>query len=375
MRPAPRACSSRAPPPEVRAAVREAIAEARGARARSGGLGPASRPEPRGLVVIVSGGTSDGPVVHEARIRAELLGYDRGGARGRRRRGPPSTGDALPDIARADCVVVVAGMEAALASVVGGLAPCPIIGVPDERGLRLGARRDHGAERDARVVRGRPRRRRDRRRARGRERRGADRTRQERGVTRARLPRLHRRDRRRHGARGARGRRRSRGATHGPAGRARVCPRCSSRSPERRGRAFPPPTSRWWTRTPARSAARSVAELRARDRGLDHLRRGPRSARSRRSAGWPRPRRRCIGVPVGRAAAPRARLGRHADRPLRGVRPAGGARRSSGWCARRSRTRGASSTPRMAFFPPRARRSSRCSAAPRSWASRRRPSS
>jgi pyridinium-3,5-biscarboxylic acid mononucleotide synthase len=41
---------------------------------------------------------------------------------------------ALPDLQRADCVVVVAGWDAALASVVGGLVPAPVIGVPTSTG-------------------------------------------------------------------------------------------------------------------------------------------------------------------------------------------------------------------------------------------------
>jgi NCAIR mutase (PurE)-related protein len=91
-------------------------------------------PELRGCVTIVSGGTSDGPVLHEARIRAELLGTevvvreDVGVA------GLHRLGDALPDLLRADCVVVVAGMDAALASVVGGLVAAPVIGVPTSVG-------------------------------------------------------------------------------------------------------------------------------------------------------------------------------------------------------------------------------------------------
>jgi hypothetical protein len=91
-------------------------------------------PEPRGLVLVVSAGTSDGPVVHEARIRAELLGttvvvHEDVGVAGVHRLAP-----VLPDIERADCVVVVAGMDGALASLVGGLAPAPVIGVPTSVG-------------------------------------------------------------------------------------------------------------------------------------------------------------------------------------------------------------------------------------------------
>jgi NCAIR mutase (PurE)-related protein len=91
-------------------------------------------PEPRGTVVIVSAGTSDGPVVEEARVRAELLGaevvvHEDVGVAGLHR-----LATAFPDLQRADCVVVVAGMDGALASVVGGLVSAPVIGVPTSVG-------------------------------------------------------------------------------------------------------------------------------------------------------------------------------------------------------------------------------------------------
>jgi NCAIR mutase (PurE)-related protein len=87
-----------------------------------------------GQVSIVSGGTSDLPVVREAQVRAELLGttvrvqQDIGVA------GIHRLAAALPDIEAADCVVVVAGQDAALASVVGGLSAAPVIGVPTSTG-------------------------------------------------------------------------------------------------------------------------------------------------------------------------------------------------------------------------------------------------
>jgi len=119
---------------ETREAVREVAPDAEeDARARciwfARGI-----PEPRGLVVMVSAGTSDGPVLHEARIRAELLGtsvvvHEDVGVAGVHRLGP-----VLPDIERADCVVVVAGMDGALASLVGGLASAPVIGLPTSVG-------------------------------------------------------------------------------------------------------------------------------------------------------------------------------------------------------------------------------------------------
>jgi len=94
-------------------------------------------PEPRGVVAIVSAGTSDGAVVHEARVRAELLGtevvvHEDVGVAGLHR-----IASALPDLARADVVIVVAGLDAALASVVGGLVAAPVIGVPTSVGYGI----------------------------------------------------------------------------------------------------------------------------------------------------------------------------------------------------------------------------------------------
>jgi NCAIR mutase (PurE)-related protein len=93
-----------------------------------------SEPEPRGRVTMVSAGTSDGAALHEARIRAELLGtnvvvYEDAGVAGLHRLAP-----ALDDLARADCVVVCAGMDGALVSVVGGLVACPVVGLPTSAG-------------------------------------------------------------------------------------------------------------------------------------------------------------------------------------------------------------------------------------------------
>jgi pyridinium-3,5-biscarboxylic acid mononucleotide synthase len=87
-----------------------------------------------GTVAIVSGGTSDAPVVTEARVRAELLGttvrvHADAGVAGLHRLAP-----AMDDLRAADCVVVVAGQDAALASVVGGLVAAPVIGVPTSTG-------------------------------------------------------------------------------------------------------------------------------------------------------------------------------------------------------------------------------------------------
>jgi pyridinium-3,5-biscarboxylic acid mononucleotide synthase len=119
---------------EARAALRRVAPDAEeDARARLAWVAR-NVPEARGLVTIVSGGTSDGPVVTEARVRAELLGtrvvvHADAGVAGIHRLAP-----ALEDLRRADCVVVVAGQDAALASVVGGLVASPVIGVPTSTG-------------------------------------------------------------------------------------------------------------------------------------------------------------------------------------------------------------------------------------------------
>jgi NCAIR mutase (PurE)-related protein len=118
----------------ARAAVRRVAPDAHEhARARCAWIAR-STPPPRGRVAIVSGGTSDAPAVHEARIRAELLGtivdvHEDAGVAGLHRLAP-----ALDDLRAADCVVVAAGQDAALVSVVGGLVAAPVIGLPTSVG-------------------------------------------------------------------------------------------------------------------------------------------------------------------------------------------------------------------------------------------------
>ena len=119
---------------DARAAVRRVSPAAEtDARARLAWIARAV-PDARGVVTIVSAGTSDAPVVTEARVRAELLGtrvrvHADAGVAGLHRLAP-----ALDDLDRADCVVVVAGQDAALASVVGGLVAAPVIAVPTSTG-------------------------------------------------------------------------------------------------------------------------------------------------------------------------------------------------------------------------------------------------
>jgi NCAIR mutase (PurE)-related protein len=96
-------------------------------------VGPPSR-ERRGHVVVVSGGTSDRPVAEEAAITAEVLGnrvtrvYDVGVA------GFHRLLDHRRILEEAEVLVVVAGMEGALPSVVGGLVSSPVIAVPTSVG-------------------------------------------------------------------------------------------------------------------------------------------------------------------------------------------------------------------------------------------------
>jgi NCAIR mutase (PurE)-related protein len=119
---------------EVRDAVRTAVPEAEEDVLARAIWVAQSVPAPRGVVTMISAGTADGPILHEARIRAELLGttvvvHEDVGVAGIHRLVP-----ALDDLERADCVVVCAGMDGALASVVGGLLRHPIIGLPTSVG-------------------------------------------------------------------------------------------------------------------------------------------------------------------------------------------------------------------------------------------------
>jgi pyridinium-3,5-biscarboxylic acid mononucleotide synthase len=87
-----------------------------------------------GNIAVVSAGTSDIPVAEEAAITAETLGnhvnriYDVGVA------GIHRLLNCCDDLFQANVVIVVAGMEGALASVVGGLVSSPVIGVPTSIG-------------------------------------------------------------------------------------------------------------------------------------------------------------------------------------------------------------------------------------------------
>ncbi|MFA6931831.1 MAG: nickel pincer cofactor biosynthesis protein LarB [Lentisphaeria bacterium] len=88
----------------------------------------------RGIIAVVSAGSTDIPVAEEAAITAEVMGnrveryYDIGVA------GIHRLLERREALAKAEVVIAVAGMEGALPSVLGGLLACPIIAVPTSVG-------------------------------------------------------------------------------------------------------------------------------------------------------------------------------------------------------------------------------------------------
>ena len=91
-------------------------------------------PSSETVLPIVTAGTADLPVASEAQVTAEIMGQrtelicDVGVA------GLHRLFKHLPKLQNANVVIVVAGMEGALASVVGGLVSCPVIAVPTSVG-------------------------------------------------------------------------------------------------------------------------------------------------------------------------------------------------------------------------------------------------
>lgn len=101
---------------------------------KAGIIGSIPAPSGIGKVVIATGGTSDIPVAEEAALTAEILGsevvrlYDVGVS------GIHRLLAHMDLIMGASVIIAIAGMEGALASVVGGLADCPVIAVPTSVG-------------------------------------------------------------------------------------------------------------------------------------------------------------------------------------------------------------------------------------------------
>ncbi len=127
--------------PDVAASLGERFPSAEHhAAARAVTLRRAPRRAVVGEVVVVSAGTSDQAVAEEARVTCEILDvsvrvFQDVGVAGLHR-----LAAALDDMRSADVLIVVAGMEGALPSVVGGLVACPVIAVPTSVGYGVGVR-------------------------------------------------------------------------------------------------------------------------------------------------------------------------------------------------------------------------------------------
>ena len=102
--------------------------------ARVGIIGNLPEPDGLGSIVVATGGTSDIPVAEEAALTAEFLGnpvirlYDVGVA------GLHRLLAHKEELMKASVIIAIAGMEGALASVIGGLTDCPVIAVPTSVG-------------------------------------------------------------------------------------------------------------------------------------------------------------------------------------------------------------------------------------------------
>ena len=120
--------------PEAAAEVRQRIKIDYHSEACLAIAGKMPEPDGAGYIVVATGGTSDIPVAEEAALTAEALGsrvvriYDVGVA------GIHRLLANSDELMSARAVVAVAGMEGALASVVGGLVSCPVIAVPTSVG-------------------------------------------------------------------------------------------------------------------------------------------------------------------------------------------------------------------------------------------------
>jgi NCAIR mutase (PurE)-related protein len=120
--------------PEAAEVITEALPLTYHRLARIGIIGEMPEPNGIGKIVVATGGTSDMPVAEEAALTAEALGnevvrlYDVGVA------GLHRLLSRLDIIMDAQVVISIAGMEGALASVMGGLVDCPVIGVPTSVG-------------------------------------------------------------------------------------------------------------------------------------------------------------------------------------------------------------------------------------------------
>lgn len=119
---------------EKAAAVKQAHPITYYSQARIGILGSMEPPHGMGTIVVATGGTSDERVAEEAALTAQFLGnpvlrlYDVGVA------GIHRLLSHSAELMSASVIIAIAGMEGALASVIGGLVDCPVIAVPTSVG-------------------------------------------------------------------------------------------------------------------------------------------------------------------------------------------------------------------------------------------------
>lgn len=120
--------------PEAAETVNREVPVAYHPQAKIAVMGAIPQPDGLGTIIVATGGTSDIPVAEEAALTAEFLGnrvtrlYDVGVA------GLHRLLSHTEEILSASVIIAVAGMEGALASVIGGLADCPVVAVPTSVG-------------------------------------------------------------------------------------------------------------------------------------------------------------------------------------------------------------------------------------------------
>ncbi len=132
------AFATRVSPEQAAAVLKEFSAAVYHEAARAITVDCTELPEPAGLVAVVCAGTTDIPVAEEAALTASRMGaqvervFDVGVA------GLHRIAAHLPMLRKCRAIVVAAGMEGALPSVVGGLVHCPLIAVPVNTGYGAG---------------------------------------------------------------------------------------------------------------------------------------------------------------------------------------------------------------------------------------------
>lgn len=129
-----RVLATRATPEQYEAVLQKVPEAVYHECARAITIGALPEPPQIPFGVVLSAGTADIPIAEEATLTARMMGigvktlYDVGVA------GLHRLLEHLPTLMSAKAIVVVAGMEGALPSVVGGLVPCPVIAVPTSVG-------------------------------------------------------------------------------------------------------------------------------------------------------------------------------------------------------------------------------------------------